>query len=405
MRSKKLLKTAGRSILRNRLRSLLTMLGIIIGVGAVIVMVAVGQGAQQQIEDRIAALGTNLLIVFPNANRQGGVSRGAGSSNTLTMDDVDKIRQKSTLISHVSPIVRVGSQVVGGAGNWATSVYGVSPDYLEIRNWKLTSGAFFTDKDVQARRKVAVLGKTVADQLFPGQVPVGQQIRIGKTPFTIAGVLEEKGQSSFGSDQDDVVLAPSLTVLYRLSGGQHVQQIYASAQSAEVIDAAQAELEQVLRLGHKLGPDADDDFVIRSQTEISETASETTRTLTLLLGSIAGVSLIVGGIGIMNIMLVSVTERTREIGLRIAVGARGADVLAQFLVEAVVMSVLGGAIGVALSLGIAQGLSSLAGLATSVNPAVVLLSLAFSAAVGVFFGYYPARKAASLDPIEALRYE
>jgi putative ABC transport system permease protein len=405
MKWRRLLAAAARSILKNRMRSLLTMLGIIIGVAAVIVMVSIGEGAQANIESSISSLGTNLLIVFPGASRSGGVSFGAGSATSLTLDDADLVRQRSTLLAGVSPAVRVGAQVIGGGANWSTLVQGVSPEYLTVRDWALASGSFFTDRDVRGRTKVAVLGKTVADNLFPAQDPVGEEIRIRNVPFKVIGELASKGQTAFGSDQDDIILVPVTTALFRLSGNHNINQIYASATGTGVMDAAAEEIRGILRQAHRLPEGADDDFTIRSQTEIIEAASSTSRTLTLLLGSIAGVSLLVGGIGIMNIMLVSVTERTREIGTRLAVGARESDVLTQFLVEATVLSLAGGLLGVAAGAGIGFALGSLTSLNAPFNPAISLVAFAFSGAVGVFFGFYPARKASSLDPIEALRYE
>jgi len=405
MHSQSLIKTATKSIFKNRMRSLLTMLGIIIGVGAVIVMVAIGQGAQTRIINQISSLGTNLLMIMPGASGMGGISRGAGSMNRLTLDDVDKLAKEASLLSAVSPVVQVGTQVIGQGNNWNTSVTGVSVSYLTIRAWSLSSGEFFTDRDIKIRAKVAVLGKTVADNLFPNQNPIGEQIRIRNVPFKVIGVLTEKGQDARGMDQDDVILSPSTTVLYRLSGGSHIRMIIASAKSTEQMTAAEEEIRTLLRGYHRLDNTADDDFRIRSQTEITEMASSTTRTLTILLGSIAGVSLIVGGIGIMNIMLVSVTERTREIGLRLAVGARGKDVLTQFMVEAVVLSLAGGLIGILLGAAVVAVLSSMTTLTPQINPLFVLIAFGFSGAVGVFFGFYPARKAAALNPIDALRYE
>ena len=405
MKWKNLLKIAIKSILKNRMRSLLTMLGIIIGVSAVIIMVAVGQGSQATIENQIASLGTNLIIVLPGASQAGGISRGMGSMNTLMLDDVEKLDKEAANLAHASPIVRVGAQVIGGGNNWNTTVYGVSPSYLDIKAWGMASGAFFTERDVKSSSKMAVLGKDVADNLFPSADPVGQQIRIRNTPFKVVGVLTEKGQSVMGSSQDDVILTPATTALYRLSGGHTIHQIYASAASEDQIAAAQDEIRTLLRTAHRLRPGEDDDFHIRTQTDLVSRATSITQTLTLLLGAIAGVSLIVGGIGVMNIMLVSVTERTREIGIRMAIGGRGGDILTQFLVEAVALSVLGGAVGILFGVGVAHLVNRLSSLAAVVSPTVVLIAFVFSGAVGVFFGFYPARKAASLNPIDALRYE
>ncbi len=398
-------KVALRSIMRNRMRSLLTSLGIVIGVCSVIVMVAIGQGSQQRITNEIASLGTNLLMVRPGTSQFGGVSRGAGSENRLTLDDVDEISKEAYYVDAVSPMVTTGAQVIGGGNNWNTSINGVSVDYLKIRDWKLETGEFFAEKDIHAKKKVAVLGKTVADELFPDQDPIGEKIRIQNTPFTVIGVLAEKGQSSFGRDADDVILAPSTTVLYRLKGGQYVDMIYVSAVSNKFMDAAEEEITQLLREAHRIEPGEENDFSIRNQTEIIEMASSTFETLTLLLGAIAAVSLLVGGIGIMNIMLVSVTERTREIGIRLSIGARSSDILTQFLVEAVVLSLSGGLIGVLLAFIMTFFLSKFAGMSTVINPTTILIAFAFSAAVGIFFGFYPARKASNLNPIDALRYE
>ena len=405
MKWKKLIKAAGDSILKNRMRSLLTMLGIIIGVGSVIVMVGVGQGAQRDIEDRIAELGTNVIMVMPEASRLGGISRGAGSASSLTLADAEHIRERATEVALVSPIVQTSGQVIGGSSNWSTQINGVDPAYLQIREWSVIEGTLFGDREQSARAKVAVLGQTVATELFPGQNALGAKIRINNTPFTVVGILESKGQSAVGTDQDDIVLVPATTALYRLSGKDTIDQIYVSATSEARMDDAQQEIGTILRLAHGLQPGQDDDFLIRTQTEITETFSETTRTMTLLLGAIAGVSLIVGGIGIMNIMLVSVTERTREIGIRLAVGARSSDVLAQFLVESILLSILGGLIGVIISFVAAEGLTTFFELRTVILPGIIILALGFSVAVGVFFGYYPAQKAAAFDPIEALRYE
>ena len=400
-----LIKAAFKSIFKNRMRSLLTSLGIIIGVSAVIVMVSVGEGSQAKIENHINALGTNLLIIFPGSASFGGARMGAGSFNRFTFDDVEKIRNEATLIESVSSIVRSGSQVIGGGGNWFTTVYGVDPDYFDIRNWEIEYGEFFTRKEVIAKRKVALLGKTVAEELFPDSDPTGQSIRIRNIPFTVIGVLKAKGQSGVGQDQDDVILAPSTTVMYRLKGRQWVDMINASAVSTELMDEAQEELRVILRESHRIDPGDDDDFTVSSQAEITEAVTETSRTMTLLLGSIAAVSLIVGGIGIMNIMLVSVTERTREIGIRLSVGARAGDIMTQFLTEAVVLSLSGGLLGILLSAGVVAALNRFTDIYAVVNPEIIFISVLFSAAVGIFFGFYPARKAAALNPIDALRYE
>ncbi|MCK4590240.1 MAG: ABC transporter permease, partial [Candidatus Latescibacteria bacterium] len=381
MQWKNMLKVAFKSILKNRMRSLLTSLGIIIGVSAVIVMVAIGQGSQARIEQQIDALGTNLIIVFPGASRSGGVHRGAGSFNRFTFDDVEKLKQGTTLISAVSPVVRSGGQIVGGGSNWSTIVFGVSTDYFEIRNWQVEYGEFFTERDIRARKKVALLGKSVADELFSDQDPTGEKIRIRNVPFTVIGVLKEKGQSAMGPDQDDVVLAPSTTVLYRLKGRRFIDMINASAVSTDCLDEAQEEMRVLLRESHRLDPGEDDDFTIRNQAEITEAATETSRVLTILLACIAGVSLVVGGIGIMNIMLVSVTERTREIGIRLAVGARSRDVLAQFLAEAAALSLIGGILGIMTGLGVAFFLNTFTNINAVVNTGIVALSFLFSGTV------------------------
>ena len=404
-RFRRLLRAATRSILKNRMRSLLTSLGVIIGVAAVIVMVGIGAGAQADVEAQISSLGVNSIIIFPERGHSGNVSLAAGTRNKLTLDDAERIAQEATLLTGVSPVVRTNAQIVGGSGNWNTTVYGVSPAYVDIRAWKIASGELFTERDVRVKAKVALLGKTVVDELFEGRDPIGEQVRVRKTPFKIIGTLSEKGQSPWGSDYDDVVLVPVTTGLYRLAGGRYISMINVSAASLEESDAAIEEVTEILRNSHRLQPGEEDGFRIYSQADLMETATETQRVMTLLLGAVAAVSLIVGGIGIMNIMLVSVTERTREIGIRLAVGARSSDVLAQFLTESVVLSLIGGAIGTALAYTVTHILNNVVGMTTVVRPSVVFLAFGFAAAIGVFFGYYPARKAALLNPIDALRHE
>ena len=405
MKSSVLVRVAGDSIRKNKMRTLLTMLGIVIGVGAVIVMVAVGQGAQQSIANQINSLGTNLLIVTAGASNQGGVSQGAQAFNRLTVEDADKLKREGTLFAGVTPVVNTLTQVLAGGTNWRTMINGVSTDFQTIRDWQVQSGTFFSDNDVRGIRKVAVLGSTVAQNLFPGVDPVGSTIQIRNVPFDVVGVLATKGQNAGGQDQDDIVVIPYTTAQTRLSGNTRIWQILVSAASPQDLAPAQQEVAAIMREAHKIAPGDDDDFTVRNQTEIANAAQGTTKIMTWLLASIASVSLIVGGIGIMNIMLVSVTERTREIGIRMAIGARGSDVLTQFLVESIVMSVLGGAIGLAVGVGGASLLAHFTGWSTSVPVQAVALAIGFSAAVGVFFGFYPARKAAGLDPIQALRYE
>jgi putative ABC transport system permease protein len=405
MKSKVLIKVAAQSIVKNAMRTLLTMLGIIIGVGAVIVMVAIGAGAQSQIEKQIQNLGTNMIVVTPGAAVQGGVSQGAQTMSRLTIDDVEAVDAQSYSLVAVSPVVMTFSQIVGGTGNWRSQISGVDVDYTTIRDWPMGDGAFFAPSDVTGMRKVAILGATVADALFPNGDAVGQSIRIRNVPFTIGGVLARKGQTAEGTDQDDVVFAPYTTVLTRLAGRTFIPQILASTSTPAEIPAAQTEIRAILRDAHGLAPNEADDFQVRNQADLADAASSTTQVMTLLLSAIAGISLLVGGIGIMNIMLVSVTERTREIGLRLALGARGADVRTQFLVESVVMAAAGGLIGVAFGFAGSAVVGMVTGWSTLISPGTVLVALVFAGAVGVFFGFYPAKRAASLDPIEALRYE
>jgi len=385
LRIQNLLKAAFKSILKNKLRSILTALGIIIGVASVIVMIAIGKGASARIQAQITSLGTDMLMIRPSFSIRGGVSMGAGSFNRLTFDDVEKIKEQATLIKAISPMVRSGGQVIGGGKNWNTSINGVSSEYLYIRNYELQSGEMFTERDERASKKVAVLGKTVAKELFGDADPVGEQIRINKTPFTVIGVLKEKGQSGMGGDQDDIVLAPAKTVLYRLKGGQFIDMIYVSAISKDQIYAAQTELTTIMRASHRLQEGEDNDFDIRNQADIIDMASSTSKTLTILLGSIAAVSLIVGGIGIMNIMLVSVTERTREIGIRLAVGARSSDILTQFLSESIVLSFIGGIIGTLLAFVVTYVMRKFTTFTPQIYPATVVLAFSFAAIVGVFF--------------------
>jgi putative ABC transport system permease protein len=404
MRLGNLIGVALKSIRKNRMRSILTMLGIIIGVGAVIIMVSLGKGTQADIENRITSLGTNLLTIFPGSGEFRGVQGGAGSRASLTIADVEILRKKTSLVKYISPLIRTSGQAVAGGANWQTRITGVSAEYTDITDWHVKTGTFFTERDEKTKRKVAVLGKTVTEKLFGNASPLGERIRIGAVPFTVIGVMEEKGQGP-GGDEDDVILAPAATVLYRMSDGQTVNTIMASAASTELMDEAESEMRSLLRSSHRLGDGQKDDFTIRSQTDIIETASSVTGFLTMLLGAIAGVSLMVGGIGIMNIMLVSVTERTREIGIRLAVGARSSDVLVQFLIEALILSLLGGVIGVVAGIGFGKLISLIAGLTVVVDPLIVFISFVFSGAVGIFFGFYPARKASRLNPIDALRYE
>ena len=405
MRKSTLIKVATQSILKNKMRTFLTMLGIVIGVAAVIVMVAVGYGAQTRIQQQIGALGTNMIMIMPGASNVGGVNQGAATFNRLTPADYEKLKRESLLLSAVSPVVFTSAQAISANGNWRTRINGVSTDYQIIRNWRTQSGTFFSEADLRSARKVAVLGQTVADALFPDGDAVGQQVQLRDVPFTVIGVLERKGQNAGGNDADDIVIVPYTTASSRLSGWHRLGQIIASTSSPQDVPAAQEEIRGILREAHRLGGADDDDFTIRNQDEIAAAASSATQVMTLLLAAIASISLLVGGIGIMNIMLVSVTERTREIGIRMAIGARGSDVLTQFLVESVAISVMGGLIGVVLGFASAALVGRFTGWITATPPEAVLIAVGFSAAVGVFFGFYPARQAASLNPIQALRYE
>jgi putative ABC transport system permease protein len=405
MKALNILLSAFRALQRNKMRSFLTMLGIIIGVSAVIAMLAIGEGAEFSVREQISALGTNVLIVFPGSQQQGGIRMGAGTMTTLTEDDAAAIQKECPAVAFMSPGARAGGQVIVGNLNWATGIEGTGADYLEIRKWSVEYGDFYSDQDVKAASKVCVIGKTVADNLFPESSPVGQNVRIRNVPFRVSGVLAKKGQNAMGQDQDDIILVPYTTLLRRLSHFPYLRQILVSATSQSNISTAERQITELLRSRHKLAAYDPDDFTIRNQTDLAATATATTEILTILLASIASVSLLVGGIGIMNIMLVSVTERTREIGIRMSVGARGRDILTQFLIEALVLSVLGGTIGVLLGVAGSSTISAIAKWPTIITAFSIILSFGFSFAIGIFFGFYPARKAAMLNPIDALRYE
>jgi len=402
MRAFNTILVALRALRRNKLRSILTALGIIIGVGAVIAMVSIGNGAKSQVEAQVASLGENVITIFPGSFTSGGMRGGWGSVSTLSLDDSDAIKREVANVYGVSPEVRDRAQVLANGLNWNTMIMGESPDYPAIRSWKFVEGAMFGDQDVRSVAKVAVLGKTVVDQLFPDSDPLGKTIRIRDIPFKVVGVLAPKGFNLFGQDQDDTVVIPYTSHLKRVSRHPNINSILAQAASAEAIDRVEQDITDLL-LQRRKG--REQDFTVRSQVEIAQAATATSETMTRLLAGIAFVSLIVGGIGIMNIMLVSVTERTREIGIRLAVGAHSRDVLLQFLIEAVILSSLGGIIGVVIGIGTSQIISLRNGWPILVSTTSVVVAVAFSAAVGVFFGFYPARKAAQLDPIEALRYE
>jgi putative ABC transport system permease protein len=394
-----------RALRRNKLRSTLTALGIIIGVGAVIAMVGIGNGAKSQVESQIASLGQNVVLVFAGNWSSSGVRSGWGGAGTMTVDDALAIAREVPGVINVSPEVRDHQQILAEGQNWYTTILGEGPDYLDIRQWPLQDGAMFTDQDVRGTAKVCIIGKTIVTQLFPDENPVGRTLRIRDIPFKVLGVLVAKGFNLFGQDQDDVVIIPYTSEMKRVSKRTNLGSINVQSASPEFSDSVQKSIAELLRQRHRLGAGRDDDFTIRGQQEIADAATATTRVMTVLLGAIASVSLIVGGIGIMNIMLVSVTERTREIGIRMAVGAHGRDILLQFLIEAITLSSLGGVIGIAMGIGSAKLLSAIAGWPTLVSVSSVVLAFLFSAAVGVFFGFYPARKASNLDPIDALRYE
>lgn len=405
MRTTTTIRIAFRALRRNKMRSVLTALGIIIGVGAVITMSGIGNGAKAQVESQIASLGQNVILIFSGSMTSGGARSGWGGAGTLKVEDAEAIRREVASVVGVSPEVRSSAQVAAGNQNWFTQILGESEDYFTLRQWPFLEGTPFGQQDVRGATKVAVLGKTVAVQLFGDESPLGQVIRIKDVPFTVVGILAPKGLSLMGNDQDDVIILPYTSAMKRITGGTMLRTINVQVNSAGELKSAQQEIVALMRQRHNIRAGRDDDFTVHNQEEIAEMANATSRVLTTLLGAIASASLLVGGIGIMNIMLVSVTERTREIGIRMAVGAHGRDILFQFLIEAVTLSSLGGIIGILLGFGSSNLLSALYGWPTFISLSSILISFAFSASVGIFFGFYPARKAASLDPIQALRYE
>ena len=406
MNGTNLIKIAVRALANNKLRGFLTMLGIIIGVASVVTMLAIGQGSKRSIQAQISEMGSNMIMIHPGADVRGGVRQDASAMETLKLQDYEDIVDETRFVSAVSPSVNSSGQAIYGANNAPTTVYGISPDYLEIRRYKVEDGDMFTEQDIQTAAKVCVVGKTVVDNLFPdGGNPVGKVIRFQKLPFRIVGVLESKGYNSMGMDQDDLILAPYTTIQKKVLAITHLQGITCSALKEEYTDQAIDEISEILRRNHKLKESDDDDFTIRSQQELSTMLTSTTDMMTVLLAAVAGISLLVGGIGIMNIMYVSVTERTREIGLRMSIGAKGIDILAQFLIESILISVTGGLIGVVFGVGTALVVNGVAHFPIYIQPWSVILSFAVCTVTGVFFGWYPAKKAAQLDPIEAIRYE
>jgi putative ABC transport system permease protein len=402
-----LLKVAIKAILNNKFRSFLSMLGIIIGVAAVIVMMAIGQGSKHSIRENISAMGTNIIMIRPGADRgMGGVRQDPSSMQTLKVEDYEAVKKEAKYISYISPEVTASGQAINGNNNTSTTLYGESPEYLDIKQWEVTSGSAFTDEDIKKSVKVCIIGKTVVDELFGENVdPVGKMIRFKSIPFRVIGVLKSKGYSSFGMDQDNLIITPYTAVMKRVSAQTYLSSINCSALTEEMTDDAISELTQILRQQHKLKDEAEDDFTIRSQQEMMETMSSTMDTVTLILVVAAAFSLLVAGIGIMNIMLVSVTERTKEIGLRMSVGARGMDISNQFLIESIIIAVTGGVLGIALGMLLSTSANLLFSLPTSVPMWAIVVSFIVCTLIGIGFGYFPARKAASMDPIEAIRYE
>ena len=406
MNGTNLFKIALRALANNKLRAFLTMLGIIIGVASVITMLAIGQGSKRSIQAQISEMGSNMIMIQPGADMRGGVRQDASAMETLKLQDYEDIVNETRYVSTTSPSVNSSGQVIYGANNAPTTVYGISPDYMEIRRYEVEDGDMFSDQDVQTAAKVCVIGKTVVDNLFPGgENPVGKVIRFQKLPFRVVGVLKSKGYNSMGMDQDDLILAPYTTIQKKILAITHLQGITCSALKEEYTDQAIDEISEILRRNHRLRETDDDDFTIRSMQELSTMLTSTTDIMTTLLAAVAGISLLVGGIGIMNIMYVSVTERTREIGLRMSIGAKGMDILAQFLIESILISVTGGLIGVLFGVGAALVVNVVAHFPIYIQPWSVLLSFVVCTVTGVFFGWYPAKKAAQLDPIEAIRYE
>ena len=393
------------ALMANKMRSLLTMLGIIIGVGAVIAMVSIGMGVRNNIQQSIASLGSNMLIVMPGAENRTGVRGGAGSKTTLEDEDADAIKAKIGGIDNVSAMVSGSYQVVFGNSNWKTSVQGVSPDYMDIRSLEVESGIFITEHDMVKRNRVAVIGSTVSENLFGGSNPVGQNIRINNQPFKIIGVLKKRGQSSMGQDQDDVIIVPMTTAQERMLGINYVHSINVQVSSPDIMDEVQENIETLLRQRHHIAKGQEDDFNVRNLTSLMETMDSTTAMITMLLGAVAGISLLVGGIGIMNIMMVSVTERTREIGIRKALGATFRNIMMQFLIESVVIGIIGGVIGIFMGCTLSIAVAEFFNFNTVITLLPIAVSFSFAVGTGLFFGIYPARKAAKLDPIEALRYE